>query len=963
MFRELWEIFKEFVHRLIRSRLFPVMIFFVMLFSILIFRLFQLQILEVDEHRNDYIQMTLSDVSTEAVRGNIYDCNGVLLAYDELVYSVTLKDIGYYEKHAQKDQMIWELIQLLDACGEKVEVSIPIGMADNDSKNDYCYTTASETRIKQFLRDIYGCSLSDLDREDGKYPSDITADEAVEIMKQNYRFDTWKDADGNLVTVNPYDTLRIVSIRYRLAQNLYKKYMSITVASNVKETTMATVKEYAKQLRGVDVEEDYIRVYPDGEYFAQIIGYTGLANSDELAALQEIDSSYESGDVIGKSGIEALMEQQLSGTKGSRTMYLDSTGKVLEVISEDEAVVGNDVYLTIDHDLTIACYKLLEQEMASIILTYLTPEDVEDHVLATEGIKISIKNVYYHLFDNNVISISELYDADAPQWEREIAGKIDEIRSQSLNVIQQELLSSSSHAINELDEDMQDYMQYAFTYLCSKSGYLNADNLDKTTESYKSVLNGEGNLRDFLYGEIAKGNVVNIAALTEDEAYYESDLIYELLTDTLLSDLEEDVDFTKVFLEHLIDENQIEPWLICETLYSQEIIAHDSAAEESLQHADFKTCYQFMSDCISKLLITPAQLALDPCNGSVVITDVNTGEIRALVSYPSYDNNMFSGTVDANYYSSLLADGANPLFNYATQARSAPGSTFKMLTSIAALEEGIVNYNTKFDCIGIFDLMQPPAKCWIYTEQNTVHGPLNVVGALANSCNYYYYNVGYELSLEEDGTYNEQLGVNKLSHYAELLGLNEKSGAELPEYAPQISTEYPVASAIGQGTNNYTPIQLARYVTAIANKGTLFDLTLLQQVVDHNGTVVDECQNAAQSIEGISDSTWDAVHEGMYEVTHSGTVSGYYSTVDFDVSGKTGSAQEDLYRPNHALFVSFGPSENPEITVTCTIRNGYSSGYAAALTRDIYKYYFGKLTLEDITGTRIVQNSGSTVGD
>jgi penicillin-binding protein 2 len=186
---------------------------------------------------------------------------------------------------------------------------------------------------------------------------------------------------------------------------------------------------------------------------------------------------------------------------------------------------------------------------------------------------------------------------------------------------------------------------------------------------------------------------------------------------------------------------------------------------------------------------------------------------------------------------------------------------------------------------------------------------------------------------------------------------------ELNEYAPQISTEYPVTSAIGQGTNNYTPIQLARYVTAIANKGTLFDLTLLSQITDHDGNVVDTCDNASRTIEGISESTWEAVQEGMYEVTHSGTVSGYYSTVDFDVSGKTGSAQEDLYRPNHALFVSYGPSENPEIAITCTIRHGYSSGYTASLARDIYKYYFGKLTLDDITGTRIIENNGSAVGD
>ncbi len=961
MFRELWGIFKEFIHRLLHSRLFPVTLCFIVLFCVLIVRLFQLQILESDEHQSDYIQMTLTTVSTEAVRGNIYDCNGVLLAYDELVYSVTLKDTGYYEKSAEKNEMILELIHLLDDCEEDVEISIPIGMADNDSKNTYCYTTTSETKKKQFLRDIYGCSLSDLDGEDGKYPSDISADEAIEIMKENYYFDTWVDEDGNQVEPEAYDVLRIVAIRYTLAQNLYQKYISITVASNVKETTMATIMEYSSELQGVDVEEDYIRVYPDGEYFAQIIGYTGLANSDELATLQEEDSSYESGDTVGKSGIESLMEQELSGTKGSRTMYLDSTGKVLEIISEEESVVGNDVYLTVDHDLTIACYKLLEQEMASIILTYLTSDDVDEDE-ESKTIRISIKEVYYHLFDNNVISISELYETDAPEWEQEIAACIDELSGEVLSVIRKELTSENPHAINDLSEDMQDYMQYAFSYLCS-SGYLNADALDTTTDSYLSVSSGEGTLRDFIYGEIAKSDVINITSLTSDEDYYDSDTIYGLLVDALLDDLSTDEDFTKIFLEHLIYEDEIEPWLICKTLYSQGVIDEDEEQDEALTNASDVDCYQFMYECISNLLITPAQLALDPCNGSVIVTDVETGEIRALVSYPSYDNNMFSGTVDATYYSSLLADNSNPLFNYATQARSAPGSTFKMVSAIAGLEEGVIDINTEIDCTGIFDLVLPESKCWIYTEQGIGHGDLNVVGALANSCNFFFYDVGYELSLDENGTYDEQLGIDTLAYYAGLLGLDEKSGVELSEYVPQVSTEYPVTSAIGQGTNNYTPIQLARYVTAIASSGTLFDLTLLDKVVDADGNVVDECENASSTIDEISDETWEIVQEGMYEVTHSGTVSSYYSTVEFDISGKTGSAQEDLSRPNHALFVSYGPSDDPEITVTCTIRNGYSSGYAAALARDIYKYYFGKTTLEDITGTRIISNGVSTVGD
>ncbi|MCR5743626.1 MAG: penicillin-binding protein [Lachnospiraceae bacterium] len=952
MLRELLEIFKEFFDRLFHSRLFPVAAIFTIMFAVLIVRLFQLQILEVDDHQEDYIQMSLTTVSTDSVRGNIYDRNGVLLAYDQLVYSVTLKDIGYYEKSADKNAMILELIHLLDECDEDIIMTIPVVVSDdNDSK--YEYSTTETTRIKQFLRDIYGIKLSQLDDATGKYPSDISADEAIEIMKKNYYFSKWLGEDGKPVELTPADELRVCNIRYMLAQYMYRKYISITIASDVKPTTMSTVLEYASNLRGVDVEEDYIRVYPDGEYFSQIIGYTGLASAEELAALQKEDETYSANDYIGKSGIEALLEQELSGTKGSKTMYLDSTGKVLEVISEDKAVVGNDVYLTIDHDMTIACYKLLEQQLANTILKYLVNGDVDN--TNSDTIYISIKDVYYHLFYNNVLSYKDMGDADAPQWEKDIYQVVDTYKQNYVTLMRGELYSDNPTSMSGMNSVMNQAFTYAFNWLIN-SKYILSENLDNNADYYTAMTNGTGNMRDFIYSLISEANIINVSTLITDDDYYDGDIIYDLLINIMFEKLYDDEEFNNIFIKDLINYYAVEPYKVCLSLYSQGVLKEDQAKMAELLKGDYDYSYEFMYNCIKNIEITPAQLALDPCNGSVIITDVHNGDVLALVSYPSYDNNMFSGTVDATYYSKLLNDKSYPLINYATQARNAPGSTFKIVSAIAGLEEGIVDTERLIDCLGIFELVTPAAKCSIYNSTGAGHGPLNIVQAIAESCNYYFYTIGYEMSINDEGEYEPELGIEKLQYYASLLGLDEKSGIEMSEYAPQISTEFPVPSAIGQGTNNYAPVQLSRYVTAVANSGNLFNLTLLDKVTDYSGKVVKEYENTAEQIKGISDETWDIVQKGMYEVTHSGSVSTKFKYTGLDVAAKTGTAQEDLTRSNHAVFISYAPTTEPEISLTCTMRFGYSSGYTAELAANIYKYYFGKITLEDILGNSVLDS-------
>ena len=282
-----------------------------------------------------------------------------------------------------------------------------------------------------------------------------------------------------------------------------------------------------------------------------------------------------------------------------------------------------------------------------------------------------------------------------------------------------------------------------------------------------------------------------------------------------------------------------------------------------------------------------------------------------------------------------------------------------MVSSTAALCEGVVDTHSKIKCTGIFDrFANEQYRCWVHPG---AHGSLNVTGGIENSCNAFFYEVGYQLSQDETGSYDAKLGLDTLYKYADMFGLSDKSGVEIEESVPEVSDEYPVLSAIGQGTNNYTTAGLARYVTTVANNGTCYNLTLLDKVTDANGNLIMDFSRTIRNIVELPTNYWNAIHSGMKRVVEKKS---YYSDLGVVVAGKTGTAEESRSRANHALFVSYAPYENPEITVSTRIAFGYTSEYAANLTRDIYKYYFGLAEEDDIlTGTAAIPDAEVTSGD
>ncbi|MBQ3091051.1 MAG: penicillin-binding protein, partial [Clostridia bacterium] len=326
----------------------------------------------------------------------------------------------------------------------------------------------------------------------------------------------------------------------------------------------------------------------------------------------------------------------------------------------------------------------------------------------------------------------------------------------------------------------------------------------------------------------------------------------------------------------------------------------------------------------------------DAEGGAVVVIDVDTGEILAMASYPTYSLETYRAD-----YNEMLQDPLTPLLNRATMGLYPPGSTFKMVTSVAALEEGIITPRTQIRDLGRYtywDDYQP--RCWIYKDTGRTHGLINVSEALKYSCNYFYYEVG------------RVMGIDILKAWASRLGLGQKTGIELGEYPGQIASPETIEdwqgglvlqAAIGQSAHLFTPVQLANYVATIVNGGTRYQPHLLKKVMDYSLTeTVEEIEPTVLDQIDLQESTIQAVKQGMRGVvTEDGTASSVFLNYPIEVGGKTGSAQTRSGRSAHGVFVSFAPYDDPEIAVCVVGEHAGSGGSVAPVCVAIYNEYFG----------------------
>lgn len=959
---------KEWIMEIIKSRLFVTVIAFCVLFAILIQRVFYLQIVKGQYYLDNYKLQIRKTREVPGTRGNIYDRNGELLAYNELAYSVTIEDNGDYssmtlkEKNKIINETVEEVIDIVESNGDTVISDF--GIILNASGN-YEFAAQNETSKLRFLADIYGYQTIDelTDKEEN-----ASADDIINYLCEDERYGYGIDQSS----MEKSRILKMVNIRYAISLNSFQKYIPTTIASNVSDETVAEIMENSDRLQGVNIAEDSLRRYTDSKYFASLIGYTGKISQEEYNEKKESSKEYTLTDIVGKSGLEQTMDEELQGTKGKEIVYVDSVGNVIETEKKTDAVAGNDLYLTIDKNLQEATYQIIEEKLAGILVSRI--QNIMNYDTASAGdsskIIIPIDDVYHALFANEVIDTKHFSSTDAKETEKKVEALVAEKKASCIAEVMSQLRDPAAASYKSLSKEMQAYMNYiADDLLMDQAGILSSDAIDTSDKTYIAWTKDETiSLYEYLNYAISK-NWINLSEIpqaeTEQEKYSDLNEICGQILTYLEQTLPSDSTFEKLVYRYMIKANELKGKDICRILYEQNVIAFDEGQYQGLESGQIDP-YSFLVGKISSLEITPAQLALEPCSGSAVVTDVNTGEVLACVSYPGYDNNRLANTMDSAYYNKLANDLSSPFYNTATQERTAPGSTYKMLTSVAALTEGIITPSDGVVCEGIFEKVFPNPKCWISPG---AHGWLDVTGALQHSCNIFYYEMGYELGVTEsedkkgeDGkpakTYSSDLGIDKLTKYAEMFGLNEKSGLEISESKPQISDTDSVLSAIGQGTNNYTTSQLARYVTAVANRGKVFQLSLLDKTVDKKGNVVKDYQPELRNeITEVSDSTWNAVQQGMEDMVSTTGTFASLRLEGFQMAGKTGTAQQSETHPDHALFVGYAPSENPEIAVSVRIANGYNSSYTAEIGRDIVKYKYHLGDTEDI-----VTGSASMLG-
>lgn len=924
---------KDFLKKFFSSRLFVLAAVFIVFFGIILARIFTLQVVNGKSYQENFSLKIQMKQPINAARGNIYDKNGKLLAYNELAYSISINDSTTYSSTKEKNKAVnaelAEILTVLKNNGETLNNDFKI-----DRKKDGTYSfNVSGSSLNRFRADVFGKGSADdleYDKETGIDEANATAEQIMEYLMGKDNFGISSKYDGDLA-------YRIVVVRYAMLGNRFARYKEVKIATDVSDKTVAYVNEHMDTLSGISVNEDMIRKYNYSEYFSSIIGYTGPISESEYTALHKKNKDYTQNDTVGKAGMEQHYETYLRGKNGEQKFYIDNVGRISEIISSTDSAAGDDLYLSIDADLQMATYLALQNEIAAIVYSNIKSGE------------IPINDVYTALIGNSVINTEHFSKAKASDTEKNVLSVFKSRQKTTLGKIKQEL-TSSPEALNTMSDEVLDEFTYIISMLKDDQVLLKNE-IDTSDSVYQKWKNQKISPKEYLSYCITQ-HWIDISQLNVDEKYADSTEVYDALCKYILKNIKTDTEFSKIIYQYMITRGEISPRQLCLILFDQGVLDYDDATVNKLKNGSLSP-RDFLMKKIYNIEITPAQLALEPCTGSCVVTDEKTGEILAMVSYPGYDSNKLANGVDSEYFASLQHDKSSPLLNYATQQKTAPGSTFKLVSATAGLAENVITTSDQIRCTGIYNDISNKPKCWIYPGS---HGLDNVSEAIRDSCNVFFYTVGNRLAQKKTGSYNDANGIDLIQKYAHIYGLDQKTGLEISESKSSVATEYPVMAAIGQSDNNYTTVALSRYVTAVAS-GKKYNYQLMNKIVDADGKTVKKYKADYEDIsDTLTDSQWDALHSGMRQVV---STMDRFQGFDIPVAGKTGTAQQTGHA-NHGLFVGYAPYDDPEITIAVRIANGYSSHNAATAARNVISYYYKETSMKDIKEMKAAGVNGNT---
>lgn len=914
--------FKERLSELMKNRLFVLLVIVAAIFAVLVCRLFYMQIVNGEEASAGITSSVTREVSMPAARGNIYDRYGRPLAVNEAAFSIEIDD-SIAVDYEDKNEQVVKLYEKMKENGYTVTDNLPISR-DTEPKFTISGDELEEwktdigldkkqmrydaARTLEYLYDSYGLdetvdenkkreivslgiNISDknimimnlimtIESNGGEIVDELPISEDrpyTFIIENEKEIQRWKkdvsmegeeldytaeesmeyliDLFGIPQNMSPAMQRKLAAVRYSLYLQRFKKYQPVTVAREINDKIIAEVKENLDIFPGVSVETESMRKYEEGDKFSNILGYIRQISDEELKEYEQY--GYDSGDIVGKTGIEKVMELELNGKDGKMLVEVDNMGRKISTLETEAPVSGNDVFLTIDKDLQIAAYNYLEDALAEAIITRLTSELEKD-------VPVTLKQLFTSMIESGSISVSSIMKAE-----------------EGYQLTLKNLILSYNKDIDISDSEQKTAAKQVLT---------------------KAVEDGTLSYTTMIFVMLEQG------IITADDNYRSRIVSGELSP-----------------LEIIIDK---------------------------LRTGD----------------LTPAETNLNPCSGSVVVSDVNSGKTLALVTYPSYDNNELVNTFNNEYYNKLLEDPSTPLVNRPLMQKKAPGSTLKMVTAVAALETGIITPEQTIKDEGLFTKAGTPyARCMIYSLSGSTHGYVNVSHALEVSCNYFFYDVSYMLGGETDDPTSLK-GITILDEYYDAFGLNSPTGMEIGENPPSMASpsykeeimkwQNPEATpsqtrwtsgdtiraAIGQSVNSFSAASMNKYIATLANGGTRYKMHLIDKVKSADGSVTQQTEEIVENIMEIDQANLDAVYEGMRLVTQGskGTLRNVFKDFPIDVAAKSGTAEENKNNSSHSWFVGFAPYDNPQIAVTVMIPFGDVSGSPAAVTaRNIIGEYMG----------------------
>lgn len=914
---------KERLGELLRNRLFVLLAAAAVIFMILVGRLFFMQIVNGEEADASLTSSVTREVTIPAARGNIYDRYGRPLAVNEAAFSVEIDDsitVDYEDADAEAVSLYKKIIKNGYVVGDDLPITkdAPYEFTISSDELEEWKTNIGLTKKQMnytaeetldYLYERFGITDADMTEEEKRALVSLginindknimitnlimtietnggeIVDELPISQEQPYYFLlededeilSWKssvsmseeeldyDAEESMQylielfgipeNISPSMQRKAAAVRYSLYLQRYKKYQPVTVAREINDEVIAAVEENLDKFPGVSVETESMRVYEDGEIFSNIIGYIRQISDTELQEYSEY--GYTSGDIVGKTGIEKVMELELNGQDGKMLVEVDNMGRKISTLETEAPVSGDDVFLTIDKELQISAYNYLKDALADAIITRLTSELEKD-------VPVTLKQLFTSMIDSNNISVTEVMKAE---------------------------------------------------------------------DGYQKVL---------------------------------KDIILAHDPDIDVTDSEDKTEAKQV-LTNAVDNGTISYTTLIYVMIEQGVITADDNYKARIASGEL-TPFNVIIEKLESGDLEPAETGLEPCTGSVVVSDVNSGEVLALVTYPSYDNNELVNTFNNEYYNKLLEDPTTPLVNRPLMQKKAPGSTLKMITAIAGLETGVITPDTQIRDKGVFkDAGTPYANCLIYSLNGSTHGYVDVSHALEVSCNYFFYEVGYQLGNDTENPRSLK-GITILDEYYDAFGLNSPTGVEIGESAPSMASpsykeevikwQNPEATssqtawtsgdtiraAIGQSVNSFSAASMNKYVATLANGGTRYKMHLLDKVKSSDGTVTQEVEETVENVLEIAPENLEAVYEGMLLVTQGskGTLRNVFKDFPIDVAAKSGTAEENKNLSSHVWFVGFAPYDDPQIAVTVMIPFGDVTGSpAAVVARNVIGEYMG----------------------